>query len=266
MGTGVYKAYKKDKTEYFRAYMHYKGKHISLGNYMTEGEAAVAYIEAKNLTTSDETVLDALNDLEALSFEKAVSILNFKNTGIYFGAPIYLEKNYFRYYLNADYPLLFDREDLFYYSEHKILSRGGYLFVNDYGSQINILSRYGIRNHSVKGVDYIFKNGNERDLRYENVEVINPWNGVKKESRNGITVYQVKIHLNGYYQVGIYKDEITAAIAYNKACDMAKASGINTEFSQNYVLNHISAKEYAAIYSNIRILKKLEQYLKSCSC
>ncbi len=265
MSTGVYKAYKKDKTPYYRAYMHFKGKHISLGNYATESEANVAYIEAKNLTTSSETVLDALGDLEALSFEKAVSILNYKNTGIYFGAPIYLEKNYFRYYLNSDYPLIFDREDLFYYSEHKILQRGGYLFVNDYGSQINILSRYGIRKHSVKGIDYIFKNGNERDLRYENVEVINPWNGVKREIRNGITVYEVKIHINGYVQVGIYKDEITAAVAFNKACDMAKAYGIEKEYEQNYVLSHITAKDYAVIYSSLHIKKNFEDYLKTCT-
>lgn len=52
--------------------------------------------------------------------------------------------------------------------------------MNDYGMQTSILSRFGIRNHSVKGRDYIFRNGDEHDYRYENVCVINKYNGVNK--------------------------------------------------------------------------------------
>lgn len=39
------------------------------------------------------------------------------------------------------------------------MSRGGYYFVNDYGMQTSILSRFGVRSHSVKGRDYVFKMG-----------------------------------------------------------------------------------------------------------
>ena len=35
--------------------------------------------------------------------------------------------------------------------------------------QTSILSRYGIHRHSVKGQDYIFRNNDENDYRYENI-------------------------------------------------------------------------------------------------
>ena len=46
--------------------------------------------------------------------------------------------------------LKFDIDDLFYYSSHKILKRQGHLYVNDYGMQITILNRYGIKNYGVR--------------------------------------------------------------------------------------------------------------------
>lgn len=36
------------------------------------------------------------------------------------------------------------------------MRRGGHLFVADYGMQVNILNRYGIKNYAVKDKDYIF--------------------------------------------------------------------------------------------------------------
>ena len=64
------------------------------------------------------------------------------------------------------------------------MSRGGYYFVNDYGMQTSILSRFGVRSHSAKGRDYVFKNGDTHDYRYENILVINKYNGVSQFTKN----------------------------------------------------------------------------------
>ena len=44
--TGVYEAYKKDGTKYYRSSINYRNKHISLGSFSTENKAAKAYKEA----------------------------------------------------------------------------------------------------------------------------------------------------------------------------------------------------------------------------
>ena len=46
---GVFKATKKDGTVYYRASLTYKTKHISLGSFATEEEAAMAYTEANQI-------------------------------------------------------------------------------------------------------------------------------------------------------------------------------------------------------------------------
>lgn len=68
---------------------------------------------------------------------------------MYIKTPIYLRKNYFSYYLDISHELKFDIDDLFYYSEHRILKRQGHLYVNDYGMQVTLLNRYGIQPHAV---------------------------------------------------------------------------------------------------------------------
>ena len=65
--------------------------------------------------------------------------------------PIYLRRNYFSYYFSKNEEYKFDIDDLFFYSQHKILRRGGRLFVNEYGMQTSIFSRYGIPSHGVPG-------------------------------------------------------------------------------------------------------------------
>ena len=120
--------------------------------------------------------------------------------------------------MSATEILKFDRDDLFFYASKKIQKKGGYLFVSDYGSQYSILSRYGIRPFSVYGRDYRMTNGDALDFRYSNIEIINQYAGVqRKESASGQVQYQTKIHVNGDFIVGTYADEISAAIAYNKA-------------------------------------------------
>ncbi len=46
---GVYIAYKKNGTAYYRASVTYRNKHISLGSFHTEEDANLAYREAGRL-------------------------------------------------------------------------------------------------------------------------------------------------------------------------------------------------------------------------
>ena len=55
------------------------------------------------------------------------------------------------------------------------MRRGGHLFVADYGMQVNIASRYGIKNFAVENRDYRFVNGNDHDFRYANIEILNTY-------------------------------------------------------------------------------------------
>jgi hypothetical protein len=74
--------------------------------------------------------------------------------------------------------------------------------------------------------------------------------------------YRVRIHINGNYTVGTFRNEAHAAIAYNKACDLAKKAGIDKDFPQNYI-EDLSGREYADIYTAIKIAPKYLEYLKA---
>ena len=65
------------------------------------------------------------------------------------------------------------------------MKRGGHLFVADYGMQINIMSRYGIKNYAVLGKDYRFINEDTYDYNvkvsykkddYYKIELVNTLN------------------------------------------------------------------------------------------
>lgn len=211
---------------------------------------------------SDFNIAAAFTTHTHLKFDKVISLLNFRDNGIYFKTPIYLRNNYFVYYLSKSDELKFDIDDLFYYSVRKIMRRNGHLFVNDYGMQVNILSRYGIKNYGVAGRDYYFANEDVTDFRYSNIIIINKYYGVTKYFKNEQPRYKVKIHINGNYTIGTYRSEEKAAIAYNKAVDLAKAHGIDKNFPTNYIEN-FSPKEYAEIYSKIKISAKYLTYLST---
>lgn len=255
---GVFKAQKKDGSIYYRSSITHKSKHISLGSYAEAPLAHCAYLEASRLLTDFTLTIDTYIP-SFLSNDKTVILLNFRDNGLYFGTPIYLYKRFFHYYINKSFVLTFDIDDLFYYSSRKIMIRGGHYFVSDYGMQVNILNRYGIRNYAVKGRDYHFKNDNETDFRYENIVIINRYYGVSKVTKKNQVRYKVKIHINGDYQVGTYKSEETAAIAYNKAVDILKKRGLNKAFPINFI-ETFSALQYAEIYSNIKISNKIINY------
>ena len=155
-------------------------------------------------------------------------------------------------------PLKFDIEDLFFYSNHKIQRRGGYLFVADYGMQTNILARYGIKNYAVSGKDYRHRNGDEFDFTYNNIEVINGYYGVSEIKKQETTCYKTVIHINGNYVVGVYDTEIKAAIAYNKAVDIVKKKGCHRSFQTNFILS-LTASQYAKYYHQLTVAQKLYQ-------
>lgn len=264
---GVYIAQKKDKSIYYRSSITYRGKHISLGSFSTEEDAHMCYIEAQNLVVSSYIIEDYRNTKNHtkykhyLSFEKWVSLINFRDNGIYFKNPIYIYPKYFVYYYDLNNAYKFDVDDLFFYSKHKLMKRQGHLFVSYYGMQLNILSRYGIRNYSVIDKDFIFVNNDCYDFRYKNIKVINRFYGVSSITRNGQIIYLAKIHINGNYIIGRYKNEYDAAIAYNKAAEMLLHANVLKSIQKNYIEN-LSSIEYASRYSLVKISKKIRDLCK----
>lgn len=261
---GVYLARKTSGQSYYRSNITYRNKHISLGSFDTEQSAHNAYLEAQNILAEDsgDTLQSFFQERRMLSFDKAVSLFNFRDNRLYIKNPIYLRANYFIYFLSPNEELKFDIDDLFFYSGHKILRRQGHLYVNDYGMQISILSRYGIRGYAVAGRDYMFVNGDSTDYRYSNIIVINKYMGVSAIFIRGKKKYRTQIHINGNYKIGTYNTEEKAAVAYNKAVDLALDHGMQKNFTQNYVLEY-TPKEYAEVYTQLKISEKYIEYLKN---
>ena len=258
---GVYPSVKKDGSVYYRVNISYKGKHVSLGSYDDPITAAAAYKEAKELyEKTDIGLLNWSTYVHALPEDKVITILNHRDNGMYIGKPIYLRGGYFSYFLKGVGEMKFDNDDLFYYSSHRILVHDGHMYVNDYGMQYGILARYGIKNFAVPGKDYTFANGDELDYRYSNIIVINKYHGVTASRKKEIVRHEARIHINGEFLIGRFETDAMAAVAYNKAVDLAVAAGVKKNFIQNYVLEY-SPKEYAAVYTDIRIPKKYLDYL-----
>lgn len=252
---GVYEAKKKNGELYYRSSLTFQGRHISLQSFSDPMSAHLCYEEALNCLKDTSIRLDDYVP-SYLSFEKLVCLFNFRDNHLYFSTPIYVKPKYFYYYFAKDDFLLFDLDDLFYYSRHKIMRRGGHLFVADYGMQVNILNRYGIKNYAVKGRDYLFINGDETDYRYSNIEIINRYHGVFRMEKNNRYYYKAVIHIVGDYLIGIYQTETDAAIAYNKAVDALHAGGNTKNYPVNFI-DGISPKTYAEIYSKLKISDKL---------
>ena len=249
MLAGVYKTQKKDGTTYYRSSITFSGKHISLGSFQTEQKAHQAYLLADRILHN--------SSLSLADYSKWVSLVNFRDNHIYIKTPVYLYQKYFYYYFGPEDYLIFDSDDLFYYSSRTISRRGGHLFVADYGMQVNILSRYGIKNYAVAGRDYQFANGNKRDYRYENIIVINRYHGVCQKIREGKPFYETKIHWNGDFIVGRYDNEIEAAIAYNKAASTLLTKGYIKDYPVNYI-EELSDTEYRARYQTVTISSRLK--------
>jgi len=256
---GVYTATKKNGEVYYRTSITYKNKHISLGSFSSEISANQAYETATEIIRNNRYDIEDYELTHILNFDKWVVLINLRDNNIYFKNPVYLKHRYFIYYVNKKILLKFDVDDLFYYANHKIMKRGNHLFVSDYGMQVNILSRYGIKNFAVPGRDYRFVNGDNTDYRYGNIEIINHFYGVTKSIHKAIPIYTTKLHINGDYIVGRYSTEIEAAIAYNKAARLIGEKGVSKNFPNNYI-SEIGEIEYARIYHTVRISKNLRNY------
>lgn len=151
-------------------------------------------------------------------------------------------------------------DDLFYYASHKIMCRGNHYFVADYGMQVNIASRYGIKNYAVSGKDYCFRNGDCTDFRRENIEILNVYHGVSRvPASKGAPFYAARIHIRGNFLIGKYATEEEAAIAYNKAIDILHKNGVRKNYTSNYI-SGLPASQYAEIYSSVAISQKIIDY------
>ncbi len=256
---GVFPAVKKNGETYFRSSLTYRGKHISLGSFSTAVDAHAAYLEGRHVLADSSCAPEQYISTCLISFDKWVCLANYRDNGIYFGNPIYVSKKMFYYYLSPTKVLKFDPDDLFYYSSHKIMCRGNHYFVADYGLQVSVLSRYGIKPYAREGIDFQFINGDTTDFRRENIRILNIYHGVTGEQKKGQYVYTVRIHINGNFIVGRYPDEIQAAIAYNKAADILKRNGLKKNFAQNYI-EGLSPSRYAELYSSLHISPKIVNY------
>ena len=246
----------KDGTPSYRSSVTWGGKHIALGSYESDKKAHASYIEAMGILNNTSFTISNYKNSFALPFEKCVSLINYRDKGFYIANPIYLEKKFFLYYLAPDEVLKFDIDDLFYYSSHKIMKRGSHLFVADYGSQISVLSRYGIKSYAVAGRDYIFANDDPTDLRYENIIILNRYHGVRQFAEKGFIKYKTVIHIKSNYVVGKYSSEAEAAIAYNKAADILTKNGIKKNFMQNYI-EELTPSQYAELYVKTKVAEKI---------
>ena len=256
---GVSIAVKKNHEVYYRSGITFHNKHISLGSFLTEEEAHKAYLTAQAILYTDDYTLEHPAADSLLSFDKQVSLMNYRDNGFYFGNPIYLYKQYFEYYLGSDICLKFDIDDLFYYGSHKIIKRGGHLCVADYGSQVSIHTRYGLKPYAVCGRDYISLSDDPYDYRRHNIQILNRYHGVSRTQKGNHTLYRAVIHIRGNYIIGDYETEDEAAIAYNKAIDILHKKGVKKNFTPNY-LDGLSPAVYAQIYTTVTISHKIVQY------
>jgi hypothetical protein len=249
---GVYRAARKNGDVYYRVSITYKMKHISLGSFDDEETACTVYEQARELLDGGDFYPDRYNRGLKLPYGKFITLLNFRDNGIYFQTPIYLRKQYFEYHLDEDTVLKFDRDDLFFFAAHTICRRSDYLYYNNYGSQYKLLSRYGVKPFAVYGRDYVMINGDRHDYRYSNIQILNLYTGVLGHETKTGTVYTAAIHVNGNLVIGKYDDETDAAIAYNKAVDILHKNGFDTNYNTNYIYN-MNKEEYLERYSSVKI-------------
>ncbi|MCR4923963.1 MAG: hypothetical protein K5931_08170 [Lachnospiraceae bacterium] len=252
---GVYRGRKKDGSEYFRSSITYKNKHISLGGFRSEEEANRAYNEAGDVLYG-KSGLEDYNENFVIPFDKYISLVNFRDNNMYIKNPIYLMNTYIEYHFSNEIVFKFDIEDLFFYSVHRIQGRKGHYFVSDYGMQLNLKHRYGIKNHAVLNRDYRFINGDVYDYRYENIEILSSYKGVILQTLKGRAFYKTMILVRGNYLVGNYESQIEAAIAYNKAADIIMEKIPEKKYELNYI-DSLSASEYAQIYTDVKISQKI---------
>ncbi len=250
----IYPIVVNDVTKY-KTYFLYEAHKLYLGTYPTMECAKKVIDEAKELMNLPAGPPEF--GTYSLNYKKIVSLCNLRDNKSYIKNPIYLYPTHFTYYLSKDCVLTFDLKDLLYFSTYKIYKRGNYLYTQDAISQQSILSRYGIPNHSVINKDYIFKNNNPYDFRYNNIEIINGYKGVTKKLKDNTEIYIAYIYIKTNLIIGHYSSEIEAAIAYNKAVDILSKHNLDKDYTYN-TIPFITKAEYEAIYNNLTISPRIE--------
>lgn len=261
MAYGIYKTKRRDGSPSYRVSFYHEKKHISIGSYRSLSEAEASLDEALRFYDDPSvTIWNFASRLHHISADKAVSIINHRDRGVYFKTPIYLMNGYFLYFLQGSGIYKFDNDDLFYYSTHRILVHDGHLYVNDYGSQYSLFQRYGIRSYAVAGTDYDFANGDPYDLRYENIIVKNPYTGVRAVEGLRLAGFEARIHIRGYYSLGTFKTPEEAALAYNKAVDLLWSHGFQKNYTKNYI-TEFSSEQYQTMYNKITLPDNFMRFL-----
>lgn len=262
---GIYTTNKKDGSIYYRVSITHHGKHISLGSYDKEDEAGYAYVEAKEILEDETITISTIilyEEFYYLSFEKRICLLNFRDNGIYIANPIYIKNKMFYYYFSPDVILKFDADELFYFSSHKIQKRGGHLFISDFGKQLNLVNRYGIKDHAVYGRDYIFKNGDIYDFRIANIEILNSYNGVSECIDRKRIKYKAVINIKGNFTIGHFDTKEEAAVAYNKAVDVLKQMHYPVTYEKNLNLKSDTVN-LSLFYDRLKIPDKIIEKVKA---
>ncbi|MGL4798730.1 MAG: hypothetical protein ACRCWY_04925 [Cellulosilyticaceae bacterium] len=238
----------------YRVYYMYQSKKIYIGLYETEKDAQDAYALVDTLMQGNFS-LDDYPHSPLLSYQKFISLANFKNNGKYFNTPIYIEPPHFKYFLDEQLYLLFDMRDLLFIANYRIHLKGNYLYLTIGIRQENLLKRFGIPNHATYGTDYICLNGNRYDLRRSNLSILNHYHGVQVEQRYNVTTYVTRIFLKTYLVVGHYETEMLAAIAYNKAVDLVASTSSSTYEKNEFPF--LTRHEYTQLYEKLRVSKRL---------
>ena len=238
----------------YKVYFVYESNKIYLGIYPSMETAQKALEEAQMIMEAPKGPPDF--NFFTLSYQKIVSLCNFRDHRKYIKNPIYLYATYFHYYLSKECILVFDSKDLLYFSTYKIYKRGHYLYTQDSVSQQNILSRFHIPSYSVIGKDYYFKNGNPFDFRRENLISINHYKGVKQKVKQDQLVYVASIYIDTTLVIGYYASEIEAAIAYNKAIDLLRQQNSPHHYTYN-TIPYLTDTEYQVLYEKISVSPRL---------
>lgn len=243
------------KKDHYRVYYLYKSRKIYIGLYNNYDQATLAYDFTHHLFNSSFSIEDFTEDC-LIPFEKFITCINYRDTGIYIKTPIYIHKDHFKYYFAYNFYLLFDLKDLLYFSTNKIHKRGEYLYTYIGDHQESILKRFGFSKKMTYLTDYCFVNDNRYDFRRHNIKVINHYTGVFSEVKFNKPTFVTRIFTDKYIVVGHYETEVQAAIAYNRAVDLLKDSPFASKYQKN-TFPFLTRHEYEQIYTNLLISKRL---------
>ncbi|MGL4345591.1 MAG: hypothetical protein ACRCTE_10360 [Cellulosilyticaceae bacterium] len=249
----IYPIIKNNFTQYTVYYL-YKSKKIYIGIYNSEIEAQEAY-NYTNRVFREGISIETYSP-GRIAFQKFITLVNFRDHGMFINHPIYVCSGYFKYFFSEEVYLILDLKDLFYFSTYKIYRRGHYLYTSSSHSQQSILTRFGITPKSTYGKDYMFVNGNRYDLRRENIIVLNHYHGVSCKIKDDKPLYTTRIYHEKNIVVGHYTSEIQAAIAYNKAAHILLERGVCRTYPLN-TIPYLTQSEYDSLYVSLSLSPRL---------